>query len=179
MVDGVAALSAMLWSLRGQGAWRDERGANLLDGGAPFYDTYACADGRYVAVGALEPEFYAELLAGLGLADEGLPAQHDRAGWPVLRARFAEVFARRPRDEWTAAFEGSRACVTPVLSFAEAPAHPHAAARAAHVELDGVVQPAPAPRFSRTPSPPPRPPHAPGSDLESVLADWLSPSEPR
>jgi alpha-methylacyl-CoA racemase len=152
--------------------WSDERGTNLLDGGAPFYDVYACADGRYVAVGALEPQFYAALLRGLGLADAGLPPQHDRAGWPALRAAFTAAFAARDRDDWVASFEGTDACVTPVLAPDEAAAHPHLAARGSLVEVDGVLQAAPAPRFSRTPADPPRPPGRPGGDARDVLAEW-------
>ncbi|HEU0088503.1 MAG TPA: CaiB/BaiF CoA-transferase family protein [Pseudonocardiaceae bacterium] len=172
MLDGVSVLAQMCWSLRACGLWNDQRGSNLLDSGAPFYDTYACADGRYVAVGALEPQFYAELLAGLGLAEADLPAQLDRAGWPVLRERFTAVFASRTRDEWAAAFESTDACVTPVLAFAEVPAHPHIAARGTLVELGGVLQPAPAPRFSRTPPDLPTPPREPDTDTAAVLADW-------
>jgi alpha-methylacyl-CoA racemase len=172
MVDGASTLSQMMWALRGMGVWSDEPGTNLLDGGAPFYDTYTCSDGRYVAVGALEPAFYAALLSGLGLADAQLPEQSDRAGWPVLRYRFAEAFGAHHRDHWAAVFDGSDACVTPVLTFAEAPNHPHAAARTAHLTLDGVVQPAPAPRFSRTPAGPPTPPRTSGTDIAAVLADW-------
>ena len=174
MVDGVGLLAQLQWSLRGSGGWSDERGSNLLDGGAPFYDVYPCADGGYVAVAALEPHFYADLLHGLGLAGEPLPAQHDRAGWPQLRRRFAAVLATRPRDVWVERFRGTQACVTPVLSFAEAPSHEHAAARGAHVTLDGVVQAAPAPRFSRTPAPPPRPPRPPGADPAAEI--WPSPA---
>jgi alpha-methylacyl-CoA racemase len=170
MVDGSALLTAFLHGLLAAGAWRDERGTNLLDGGAPFYDTYRTADGGYVAVGALEPQFYAALLAGLGLADAGLPAQHDRSGWPVLRERFAEVFASRSRDEWTAAFAGTDACVVPVLALTEAPAHPHTVARNGFIELAGVRQPAPAPRFSRSAARPPAPPPRPGADTDTVLA---------
>jgi alpha-methylacyl-CoA racemase len=172
MVDGVSVLTQMLWALRAQGGWSDERGTNLLDGGAPFYDTYPCADGRYVAVGALEPHFYAALITGLGLDGERLPDQYDRAGWPVLRARFAEVIASKDRDHWSAHFDGTDACVTPVLTFAEAPSHPHLAARGTHLTLDGVTQPAPAPRFSRTPPATPRPPRPPGADTDEVLRDW-------
>lgn len=172
MVDGATVLAQMIWALRGQGHWSDQRGVNLLDGGAPFYDTYTCADGRYVAVGALEPHFYAALLAGLGLDPADLPDQHDRSGWPVLRARFTEVFATRDRDEWAARFDGTEACVTPVLTYAEAPAHPHLAARGTLVTMDGVPQAAPAPRFSRTPNPAPRPPRPPGADTADVLRDW-------
>ncbi len=172
MVDGVSALAQMFWSLRACGLWSDERGANLLDSGTPFYDTYACADGRYVAVGALEPQFYAALLEGLGLIGDDLPAQLDPAGWPVLRQRFTEVFATRSRDEWVAVFDGTDACVAPVLSFAEVPTHPHIAARGTVITVDGVPQAAPAPRFSRTQPDHPTPPPKPGADTAAVLADW-------
>jgi alpha-methylacyl-CoA racemase len=151
IVDGAALLTAMFYGMRAQGVWSDEIGANLLDSGAPFYDVYRASDGEYLAVGALESQFYAALLRGLGLADEDLPPQYDRAGWPVLRARFTEVFATRTRAEWEAVFVDTDGCVGPVLSFAEAPRHPHLVARETFVELDGVVQPAAAPRFSRTP----------------------------
>jgi alpha-methylacyl-CoA racemase len=169
MVDGSALLTSFLYGLRAAGAWRDERGVNLLDGGAPFYDTYETADGGAVAVGALEAKFYAELLAGLGLAGEGLPGQHDRAGWPVLRARFAEVFASRTRDEWAEVFATSDGCVAPVLSPAEAHRHPHNAARGTFAEVGGVVQPAPAPRFGRSPAGLPAAPPVPGADTDAVL----------
>jgi alpha-methylacyl-CoA racemase len=172
MVDGVSVLAQMFWSLRACGRWSDQRGANLLDSGVPFYDTYLCADGRYVAVGALEPQFYAALLGGLGLTDADLPVQQDPAGWPVLRRRFTDAFASRRRDEWMAVFEGTDACVTPVLSFAEVPMHPHIAARDTIIEIDGVPQAAPAPRFSRTPPDLPTPPPQPGADTAEVLADW-------
>jgi alpha-methylacyl-CoA racemase len=186
MVDGSALLTSFLYGLRAAGAWRDERGTNLLDGGAPFYDTYETADGRYLAVGALEPRFYAALLAGLGLAgtaggelagagqreagDHGLPGQYDRSGWPVLRARFTEAFLGRTQAEWTEVFAGTDACVAPVLGPAEAPAHPHNAARGTFIEVGGVVQPAPAPRFGRTAAGTPRPPRRPGADTDVVLA---------
>src|ERR671916_772288 len=172
MLDGVSVLAQMFWSLRACGLWSDQRGRNLLDSGAPFYDTYACADGRYVAVGALEPRFYAALLEGLGLAGHALPAQLDQSRWPELRERFTEVFASRSRDEWGVVFEGTDACVTPVLSFAEVPMHPHAAARGTVIELNGVPQAAPAPRFSRTAPDSPTPPPQPGADTSAVLADW-------
>ncbi|HEX5994904.1 MAG TPA: CaiB/BaiF CoA-transferase family protein [Jiangellales bacterium] len=148
IVDGTCSLAQQFWILRGLGAWTDERAANLLDTGAPFYDTYECADGRYVAVGALEPQFYTALLAGLGLAGDDLPAQHDKDGWPVLRKRFAGVFATRTRDAWAEVFADTDACVTPVLTFAEAAAHPHLRARGTIVTVDGVPRAAPAPRFS-------------------------------
>ena len=177
MVDGSALLTSFLYGLRAAGAWQDERGTNLLDGGAPFYDTYQTADGRYVAVGALEPRFYAALLAGLGLAgqdetnDASLPGQYDRAGWPALRARLAAAFLGRTQAEWAEVFAGTDACVAPVLRPAQAPAHPHNAARGTFIEVGGVVQPAPAPRFGRTAAGPPLPPPRPGADTDTVLTD--------
>jgi alpha-methylacyl-CoA racemase len=170
MVDGSALLTSFVYGLRAAGGWQDARGSNLLDGGAPFYDTYVTADGEYVAVGALEPQFYAALLHGLGLVDADLPDQHDRAGWPLLRQRFAATFAQRTRAEWEQVFAGTDACVSPVLSLAEAPAHPHAVARNAFVPVGGVTQPAPAPRFGRTPADSPPPPPRPGADTDAVLA---------
>ena len=170
MVDGSALLTSFIYGMRAAGSWRDERGANLLDGGAPFYDTYATSDGGYVAVGALEPQFYAALLRGLGLTDAGLPGQHDRAGWPALRKRFTEVFGSRTRAEWEQVFAGTDACVSPVLTLAEAPAHPHALARNAFVDVGGVRQPAPAPRFGRTAAAQPAAPSGPGADTDAVLA---------
>lgn len=159
IVDGTAALAQLIWALRGNGVWMSERGANLLDGGAPFYATYECADGKYVAVGALEPQFYAELLAGLGLADDDLPAQLDRSGWPVLRERFEQIFAERTRDEWVGVFAGTDACVTPVLTFAEAATDEHLSGRGT---ITDTPLAAPAPRFSRTvPDVPPSPPTEP------------------
>ncbi|MFI7601929.1 CaiB/BaiF CoA transferase family protein [Actinoplanes sp. NPDC049681] len=176
MVDGSALLTAFLHGMIGAGRWNGPRGTNLLDGGAPFYDTYAAADGGFLAVGALEPAFYANLLAGLGLdGDPGLPDQYDRGGWPVLRQRFTEAFARRTRDEWTAIFDGRDACVAPVLSPAEAPRHPHNRARGTFVEVGADTQPAPAPRFGRTPAAPPRPAPDPERDRVSVaevLREW-------
>ena len=172
MVDGVSALAQMFWSLRACGLWSDQRGANLLDSGVPYYDTYACADGRYVAVGALEPQFYAALLDGLGLTEAGLPDRSDPAGWPVLRQRFTDAFANRSRDEWLAVFDGTDACVAPVLSFTEVPDHPHIAARGTIITVGGVPQAAPAPRFSRTVPDSPTPPPQPGADTAAVLADW-------
>jgi len=170
MVDGSALLTSFVYGMRASGTWQDKRGSNLLDGGAPFYDTYATADGQYVAVGALEPQFYAALLRGLGLTSAGLPEQHDRNGWPVLRQRFAAAFASRTRAEWEQVFAGTDACVAPVLNMAEAPAHPHAAARGAFTEIGGVTQPAPAPRFGRTDAAEPAPPPRPGQDTDAVLA---------
>jgi len=172
MVDGASVLLQMVWSMLGSGQWRDTPASNALDTGAPYYDTYQCADGRYVAVGAIEPQFYAELLDGLGLAAAELPAQHDVSGWPKLREAFGAAFASRTRDEWAAAFAGRDACVTPVLSFGEVPGHPHMAARGTIIEVDGVRQAAPAPRFSRTVPDAPASPPAPGADTDAVLRDW-------
>jgi len=174
MVDGASLLSQMFWSFRGVGVWSDERGVNLLDGGAPWYDTYECADGRYVAVGALEPQFFAALLHGLAIDAADLPGRDDPANWPAIRKRFTEVFAAKTRDEWAAVFDGTDACVTPVLAFGEASAHPHLAARNTVIEPGGVPQAAPAPRFSRTPPGTPTPPPTPGRDSAAVEADWLA-----
>jgi alpha-methylacyl-CoA racemase len=170
MVDGAASQTAFLRGLLAIGAWSTERGANLLDGGAPFYDTYRCADGRFLAVGALEPQFFAELCATLGLDPADLP-QHDRDAWPAQRERLAALFATRPRDEWAALFEGTDACVAPVLDLVEAPDHPHNVARGTFVDVDGVTQPAPAPRFSRTPGAVDRPPPRPGEHTDEVLGE--------
>jgi alpha-methylacyl-CoA racemase len=171
MVDGSSLLCQMVWGLLAQKVWSDEPDSNLLDGHAPFYDTYTCADGRHVAVGALEPQFYAALLDGLGLADAGLGHQLDRSRWPEMRARFTEIFVTRTRDEWAQAFAGTDACVTPVLAFGEVAAHPQIAARATIVEADGVPQAAPAPRFSRTPAELPTGAREP-EPVDAVLADW-------
>jgi alpha-methylacyl-CoA racemase len=149
IVDGTAVLTTMLHGMLAGGSWLDRRGANLLDTGAPFYDVYRCADGEFVAVGALEPQFYAALVEGLGL--EGLPDRDDPRSWPALRAAFVEGFASRTRAEWWAVFQGTDACVAPVWSLTEATTDPHNTAREVFVEVDGVPQPNAAPRFSRTP----------------------------
>ncbi|MCX7961344.1 MAG: CoA transferase [Burkholderiales bacterium] len=172
MVEGAALLATMFFGMTAAGRWREVRGENALDSGAPWYDVYETRDGKHVAIGAIEPKFYAELLERLGLSDEPLPAQHDRAGWPRLRARFAEVFRAKTRDEWCARFEGSDACFAPVLSFSEARAHPHNVARETFVGVGGVPQPAPAPRFSRTPGAIRRPPPERGEGGGAALADW-------
>jgi alpha-methylacyl-CoA racemase len=169
IVDGAANLLAMTHGMLAAGAWADERGVNLLDGGAPFYAVYATADGRHMAVGALEPKFYAEFLARLGL-DEDPARQHDRHGWDALRRRIAETFATRTQAEWTRVFSGSDACVAPVLGLREAADHPHMAARGTFVTRDGVLQPAPAPRFSATQAAPVAPPPAPGQDDPAAIA---------
>jgi alpha-methylacyl-CoA racemase len=175
MVDGAALLTTQLHELLAAGRWTDRRGANLLDGAAPFYAVYETADGRHLAVGALEPRFWAELLERVGLAAGDLPAQLDRDGWPVARERLAAMFRTRTRDEWCALLEGTDACVAPVLSLLEAPAHPHNRARATFVEVAGTVQPAPAPRFSRTPCPTPAPPSADGDPAAALTAWGLAP----
>jgi alpha-methylacyl-CoA racemase len=178
MVDGSALLTSFIYGMRASGNWKDERGVNTLDGGAPFYDTYESADGGYVAVGAIEPQFYAALLDGLGLAGADLPGQHDRSGWPELRRRLGAVFASRSRDEWAQVFAGTDACVSPVLGLGEASGHPHALARSSFTEVGGVVQPAPAPRFGRSAAQPPTAPPRPGADTDTVLSGLgLSPQE--
>jgi alpha-methylacyl-CoA racemase len=166
IVDGVTHLGTMLFGMLSSGEWRTERGTNLLDTGAPFYDVYETADGEYVAVGALEPQFYDELLRRLDLTGT-VPDRDDPANWPELRARFAEIFAGRTRQEWAEEFSGSDACVAPVLSMTEAADHPHVRARETLLRQDGVLQPAPAPRFSRTPNGPPGP-----ATAADVLDDW-------
>lgn len=157
MVDGAAILSAMTWTFFGNGQWKDARGVNLLDGGAHFYDTYETSDGKWIALGSIEPQFYALLMdkSGLG-ADPAFAAQHDQAQWPVLKAKVAAMIATKTRDEWQAIMDGTDICFSPVLSLAEAPHHPHNAARAMFVEDGGMTMPAPAPRFLGTPAPAPR-----------------------
>ena len=173
MIDGSSVLMQMMWVFRANGLWSDERGRNLLDGGAPYYDTYVCADGRYVAVGAIEPQFYAELLKGLGLDGAGLPAQNDVRRWPELRAGLGAAFASHDRDHWVAVFDGMDACVTPVLAFGEVETEPHITERATFYRDGDALYPAPAPRFSRSVPSAPTPPSEPGSDTEDVLRDWI------
>jgi alpha-methylacyl-CoA racemase len=176
MVDGSSVLMQMMWGFRAMGMWSDERGTNMLDTGAPYYDTYECSDGRYVAVGAIEPQFYALLLQGLGLDPADLPDQNDMSRWPELRAAFTEAFTAQDRDHWAKVFNGTDACVTPVLSFAEVETEPHITERNTFFRLsnDGDnLEPAPAPRFSRSVPPTPTPPGEPGADTEAVLRDWV------
>ncbi|KAB8164713.1 CoA transferase [Streptomyces sp. 3MP-14] len=175
IVDGAAHLGAMLWGMLGAGAWRDARGGNLLDGGCPYYAVYATADGGWMAVGALEERFYAEFARLLPLPAHA-PDRADVRRWPELRAVIAERFAERDRDAWAAVFEGTDACVAPVLSLREAAAHPHLAARGTLVAPGGLTQPAPAPRFSRTPGALRRPPAAPGAHTAEVAEDWGVPA---
>lgn len=171
IVDGTAHLLALAHSMLATGTWSDQRGVNLLDGGAPYYSVYETSDGKYMAVGALEHRFYTELLARLGI-DEDPAVRNDQSRWPVLRKRLAAAFATRTRAEWTEVFDGSDACVAPVLSLREAAGHPQMKARGSLIERDGVLQPAPAPRFSRTPAALSTPPHVPGQDTQEALASW-------
>jgi len=173
MCDGSSLLMMMFHGMAAMG-FHDpsKRGTNLLDTGAHFYEVYETADGKHLSVGAIEPQFYAELLARLALDPSTLPRQMDRASWPVLKQRFAETIKQRTQAEWIAIFEGSDTCVAPVLSIHEAPAHPHNAARTAFVEIAGIQQPAPAPRFSRSEPSVPSPPSHPGADTDAGLADW-------
>jgi alpha-methylacyl-CoA racemase len=177
MVDGAALLTTQFHELLAAGLWHERRGSNLLDGGAPFYGVYETADGRHLAVGALEPQFYAELLRRLGLDAGDLPDQLDRDGWPLLRERLAALFRTRTLDEWSELLAGTDACVAPVLGLGEAPAHPHNRARGTFVDVGGVVQPAPAPRFGRTPCDPPTPAAHPGEHTDQALTDWGVPAE--
>ena len=176
IVDGVASLLAMPLMLMAQGLWRDERGVNLLDGGVPWYDVYQTADAQWLAVGALEPRFYAALLAGLGLTDPPdhatVPDRADPRNWPALRALLTARFKTRTRDEWTTTLAGTDACVEPVLSLHEAAADPHLLARETYVTPDGITQPSPAPRFSRTPAHLPAPAPAPGQHTLEALTAW-------
>jgi alpha-methylacyl-CoA racemase len=172
IVDGTASLMTLFWGLHGAGLWEDERGRNVLDTGAHFGEVYETRDGKYVTVLALEPKFYAELLERIGLPTADLPKQNDRSAWPAMKDRLAAIFRTRTRDEWCALLEGSDACFAPVLSLGEAPHHPHNVARQTFVTVDGVVQPAPAPRFSRTPGAIQRPPARPGENTEDGLRDW-------
>jgi alpha-methylacyl-CoA racemase len=162
----------MMWGLKALGFWDERLGVNVLDTGAPFYDTYETADGKFVSLGSLEPQFYAELLARLGLDQEDLPAQMDRTGWDRLRERFTELFKSKTRAEWDEVLGGTDACYAPVLTMSEAAEHEHIRARGTIVERDGVQQPAPAPRFSRTPGEISRPAPWPGQHTDEALADW-------
>ena len=172
MSEGAACLMAMFYGRMAAGQWRDTRGVNVLDTGAPWYDAYATADGKHVAIGSIEARFYAELLVRLGLDPATLPQQHERKRWPELRAAFAAVFKRKTRDEWCRDMEGTDVCFAPVLSLAEAPQHAHNRARAAFVDIAGVTQPAPAPRYSRTPGAIARAAPQRGEGGAQALADW-------
>ncbi|MFE6806177.1 CaiB/BaiF CoA transferase family protein [Streptomyces sp. NPDC057681] len=175
IVDGASHLAAMIHGMLAAGGWQDRRGSNLLDGGCPFYGTYETSDGQYMAVGALEQQFYDEFIALLGIGDT-VPARKDLARWGELRDVVAARFKSRTREEWTAVFEGSDACVAPVLSLREAPGHPHLAARGTFTDHGGITQPAPAPRFSATPTAVRSGPAQPGADTAGVARDWDVPS---
>jgi alpha-methylacyl-CoA racemase len=183
MVDGASLLATMIHSLVAIGLWQPDRGTNVLDTGAPFYEVYECSDGGYVALGALEPQFYAELLRLTGLGEDvdgggALPHQMDRSQWPDMKERFAALFRTKTRDEWCALMEHTDACFAPVLSMAEAPRHPHNLQRGTFAEVAGTVQPAPAPRFSRTPGAISSPPPHAGQHTDEALADWgFAPAE--
>ncbi|MGW9449090.1 CaiB/BaiF CoA transferase family protein [Streptomyces sp. NPDC055632] len=176
IVDGTAHLTTMIRGMLAAGSWQDRRGTNLLDGGCPFYGVYATSDGGHMAVGALEEQFYAEFVRLLGIGDEAAAGRYDLARWPDLREAVAKAFLSRTRQEWTEVFDGSDACVAPVLSLDEAPSHPHLAARGTFAEHDGQVQPAPAPRFSVTPGTLRTGPALPGADTAEVAHDWAVPS---
>lgn len=173
MVDGAAYLSTFVYNFRNAGFWSDERGTNMLDSGAPFYETYETKDGKYLSVGAIEPQFYAALLEGLGLDAASLPPQLERTQWPATKEKFAAIFATKTRDEWCAIFDGTDACVAPVLSLGEVNEHPHNRARLLlQRSPDGGLQPAPAPRLSRTPGSSPRANAVPGRHTVEVLRDY-------
>jgi alpha-methylacyl-CoA racemase len=172
MVDGAAYLITMFYEWLAGGVWKDEPGTNILDTGAHFYEVYETSDGKYVSIGSIEPQFYAELLRLAGLEKADLPAQSDQNAWPAMKERLGALFRTRTRDEWCRIMEGSDVCFAPVLSLREAPAHPHNVARKTFVEVEGALQPAPAPRFSRTPAAIQRPPAVPGEHTDEVLGEW-------
>jgi alpha-methylacyl-CoA racemase len=169
MTDGAALLMSMIWGFSAAGRWRDERGVNFLDSGAHYYDTYETLDGRYISIGAIEAKFYGELRERLGMTDPQFDAQHDPAAWPSLRHKLADIVRTRTRDEWSALLAGTDVCFAPVLSLAEAPRHVHNQHRNTFINVDGVIQPAPAPRYTSTPTPPPRAPQRPGESTEGIL----------
>lgn len=172
MTDGAALLSAMMYGMHAAGVWSNRRGENMLDGGAHFYGTYACADGKYVSVGAIESQFYALLLEKAGIAGAAFSDQNAMQHWPQLKERLAQIFLTRTRAEWCALLEGSDACFAPVLDWDEAPLHPHNQARQTFVTVDGVLQPAPAPRFSHTPAATPAYAAASSEDSAAIIAEW-------
>ena len=172
MTDGASHLMAMIYSLRHAGHWSDERQSNMIDGGAHFYGTYQCADGKWISIGAIEPQFYALLLDKAGIDDDAFKRQMDTELWPELKAKLAARFKTKTRDQWCRIMEGTDICFAPVLDLSEAPRHPHNQARGTFIERDGVIQPAPAPRFSRTQPEIQGPPPEPGAHTEEVLRDW-------
>lgn len=178
MIDGTTSLMTMIYGLRAAGQWQDERGRNLLDGGAPFYGVYETRDGKYVSIGALEPQFYAELLKRTGLDPLELPPQNDPSRWPLLRQHLADAFRAKTRDEWCEILEGTDVCFAPVLSLEEAQHHPQIASRNTLTQVQGITQPAPVPRFSRTQATVQGPPVLPGQDTDAILAELgLEPAE--
>ncbi|WP_322069223.1 CaiB/BaiF CoA transferase family protein [Paraburkholderia bannensis] len=172
MVDGAASLMTLCYGLLASGYWKDQRASNRLDSGAPWYNVYETKDGRWLGVGANEARFWRNMLELLGLAKADMPDQHDTSRWPEMREKLAAIFRTRTRDEWCALAEGREVCFSPVLSMTEAPAHPHLRARGTFIECDGIVQPAPAPRFSRTPGAVQRSPARPGEHTTEALLDW-------
>jgi alpha-methylacyl-CoA racemase len=172
MVDGAASLMTAFYGLKAMGFWTDRRGENILDSGAHFYDVYETADGKYISVGSIEPKFYAELLRLTGLGKGDLPQQLDRPKWPELRKILRGLFKTKTREEWCAILEGTDACFAPVLAMEEAPNHPHNRARGTFLKIDGVIQPGPAPRFSRTKAEIQGPPAKPGQHTDAVLSSW-------
>ena len=172
MVDGAASLMTAIYGMHGSGFWTNERGDNILDTGAHYYEVYETKDGKYVAIGSIEAKFYEELLRLSGLKGEDLPHQNDRSSWPAMKDRLKTLFRARTREEWCKIMEGSDVCFAPVLNMDEAPRHPHNRHRGTFVEHAGVTQPAPAPRFSRTPSAIARPPARPGEHTDQALRDW-------
>jgi alpha-methylacyl-CoA racemase len=172
MVDGAALLTTMVHEIRALSLWHDERGTNSMDTGSHYYNVYETADGEFVSVGAMEARFYRTFMKGLGFSDDAIPPQDDETQWEALKQRVAEIFRSRTRAEWLDIFGGTDACVTPVLTLGEAPAHPHNRARGTFVDVGGVLEPAPAPRFSRTPPPDPTPPPTPGVHDTGILLGW-------
>ena len=173
MVDGAASLMNMFWGMKAMGVWNDERGTNMLDTGSHFYDVYECSDGEYISIGSIEPQFYAELLRLSGMGEmEGLAPQNDRAQWPAMKQRVVDLFKTKTRDEWSAIMEHSDVCFAPVLSMDEATRHPHNVERGTFIEVGGMTQAAPAPRFSRTSPQVQGPASHPGADTDDVLRDY-------
>jgi alpha-methylacyl-CoA racemase len=172
MTDGASHLMTMMYSLNQQGRWSTERGTNLLDGGAPFYGTFECSDGKWISLGSIEPQFYALLREKAAITDPMFDNQHDLKNWPVMKEKIAGIIRQKSRDEWCELMEGSDVCFAPVLDLNEAPDHPHNKYRQTFVEKDGVVQPAPAPRFSRTSPALDRSPPEPGEHTDEILKDW-------
>ena len=172
MIDGTASMMHLVYGFHVQKTWREERGTNILDSGAHFYEVYETSDGKYMSVGAIEPQFYSVLMETIGLVGDDVPHQYDRAQWPAMKERMKAIFAAKTRDEWTEIFKDLDACVWPLLTTWEAPSHPYLTEREVFVEIEGMVQPGPAPRFSRTKSEISKPPSIPGADTESALANW-------